>query len=676
MKSNITFFLCLFLVVGHMLAQKQYVIDQPVKEISHLQHVSSSRLAFQPELAPFLHGVASGDPLQDRVIIWTRVTPDSLTGSGNLDISWRIATDTALVNVVNSGTVTTDSSRDYTVKVDVDGLASNTTYYYGFTIGGKNSLTGRTKTAPNIGEADHLRFGVVSCSNYEAGFFNAYGRIAERNDIDAVIHLGDYIYEYATRVYGDSSLENRNHQAFETVTLEQYRARYSLYRLDPDLRSVHQQQPFICIWDDHESANDAYVDGAQNHDPETQGEWEQRKAVAKQAYFEWIPIRDNDEQNIFRTFSYGEVADLIMLDTRLEGREMQIDSVGNPALLDENRTMLGTEQLDWFFNALDSADASWKIIGNQVMFSEFYVGWASVADPTLGTPDEFESIFLDIWDGYPAERLRIIEYLEESNIDNVVFITGDFHSAFAYDVADSVVDESLFWAPKENYNSQTGEGSVAVEFVTPSINSANFDENLGQLASDGFEFQINRPLPLINNVPNPHMKYSDLDQHGYFILDVKADSIKANWYFVDRIDSVSSQESFQAAMLALAGNNHLDSTILESEGKLEQQLPAPSDPPQLSTSLRPVASTIFAIMGVYPNPSSQSSLIQYALNKPQQVSIDIFDIQGRKIKSLTNSYQASGIHEVSFRTEDLAAGVYQLIFNVGNSFDSRKLVIN
>jgi alkaline phosphatase D len=186
-----------------------------------------------PEWAPFYHGVASGDPLSDRVIIWTRVTPEEMDNAP-IEVSWKVATDVDLENVVQSGTFTTDATRDYTVKVDVTGLDAGTTYYYGFTAMDKNSLTGKTKTTPTSDQADHLKFGVVSCSNYQAGYFNAYQRLARRNDLDAVIHLGDYIYEYGDGVYGDSTLfEARDLDPdTEILTLEDYRTRYSLYRLD------------------------------------------------------------------------------------------------------------------------------------------------------------------------------------------------------------------------------------------------------------------------------------------------------------------------------------------------------------------------------------------------------------------------------------------------------------
>ncbi|WP_116126379.1 alkaline phosphatase D family protein [Lewinella sp. IMCC34183] len=269
----------------------------------------------EADLRPFYHGVASGDPLADRVIFWTRVTPDTVDGR-SIRGEWCVATDPGLEDLVQEGTFTIEGETDYTVKVDVDGLAPATTYYYSFSALGRDSLTGRTKTTPTGATADHLRFGVVSCSNFQAGYFNAYGRLAERNDLEAVIHLGDYIYEYANREYGNTEVWDDRIVApdREIVSLEDYRNRYSTYRLDSDLRHLHQQHPIISVWDDHESANDSYETGASNHQPGDEGSWTDRKEWSRRAYFERLPIRETGNRSIYRTISYGDLADLIMLD--------------------------------------------------------------------------------------------------------------------------------------------------------------------------------------------------------------------------------------------------------------------------------------------------------------------------------------------------------------------------
>ena len=387
---------------------------------------------FNPDWAPFFHGVASGDPLEDRVIIWTRVTPPEMDNNP-VEVVWRIATDPMLEQIVQTGSVQTDAQRDYTVKVDVTGLSPGSTYYYGFTALEKHSLTGKTKTTPLVDEAIHLKFGIVSCSNFQAGYFNAYHRLADRNDLDAIIHLGDYIYEYADGVYGDPDLfEVRALEpASEIISLEEYRTRYSTYRLDTNLIRVHQQHPFITIWDDHETANDSYPGGAQNHDEAVEGPWNERKEAAKQAYFEWLPIRENTAPHIYRVIRYGNLMDLILLDTRLEGREQQLSDVTDPALQDPDRTLLGQLQKNWLLDQLKNSGATWKVIGQQVIFSEFNIGWASLLNPQLNYY-QLESLFLDIWDGYPAERKLLLDSIVANNLDNIVILTGDFHTTMAF----------------------------------------------------------------------------------------------------------------------------------------------------------------------------------------------------------------------------------------------------
>lgn len=623
------------------------------------------------DLKPFYHGVASGDPQQNSVWLWTRVTPDGNETSINLD--YKVATDTGFINLVTQGNIDAIKENDFTVKVEVLGLNPNTYYYYYFTNGTSNSVRGRTKTLPTTG-VDHLRFAVVSCSNYEAGFFNAYNGIANRNDLDAVIHLGDYIYEYEAGVYGDSTLSatgERSHSNTETISLEEYRARYSLYRLDEDLMRAHQQHPFICIWDDHETANDSYKDGAENHDPATEGNWETRKSVAKKAYFEWIPIAESADSSIYRSFEFGDLMELIMLDTRLEGREEQINDVTNPALYAPNRTLLGQQQYNWFTNAVSNSNATWKVVGNQVIFSEFHVGWAAQAGQT---PVDVENIFLDIWDGYPAERLKIINHLESNNINNMVFLTGDFHSTFAFDVADSVTDPSSFYAPTSNYNPATGEGSVAVEFATPSITSANFDENLDPTTATLFEIQINNPLPgTTANIPNPHMKFVDLDRHGYFVLDVKSDSTQADYYYVDKINAPSTFQSYGGGVKTIVNQNHLTTTQNSSSQKSTQAVPAPKNPIKVGTSVESKSQNV-NLISLYPNPASNFVMAQFGLENAEEFTISIFAQNGLVSKIIKQDFQP-GVYDLKIDLSGFKSGAYVISFYNNNFEFSRKLII-
>lgn len=276
----------------------------------------------------FTHGVASGDPLSDRVILWTRALPGSGSHS-ELEVRWEVAIDESFNNIVTWGTTLTDAARDYTVKVDVVGLEPGGHYFYRFLGEGVTSMVGQTRTLPDA-DVGEFRLGVASCSNYPQGYFNAYRHMAE-TELDLVVHLGDYIYEYAEGVYASKvALEQLGRHVkpdHETVALEDYRMRYGLYRSDADLQAVHARHPFVCVWDDHELANNTWREGAENHDSR-EGDFRVRMRQARKAYHEWLPIRESDEGDqapIYRNFPIGNLADLVMLDTRLHGRDRGLD---------------------------------------------------------------------------------------------------------------------------------------------------------------------------------------------------------------------------------------------------------------------------------------------------------------------------------------------------------------
>jgi len=460
----------------------------------------TARISLNPSLKPFYHGVESGDPMPDKMIIWTKVTPD--TGLlGDIDVYWQIATDTSFDNIVNYGKLVATEANHYTVKTDVCGLQPSTFYYYMFQALGRNSIIGRTKTAPdNLADSDSIRFAVASCSSWEHGYFNAYQRISERNDIDAVVHLGDYIYEYATGDYS-SNINGREYDP-PTECLDEigYELRYSQYKLDDQLRRIHQIYPFITVWDDHETANDAWKGGAQNHTPGTEGNYFDRKNDATNTYFKWMPIRKpdpNDAIRIFRTLRYGKLLDLIMLDTRLYDRDEQDLGSTNNA----NHQLMGPVQRAWFLQQLSDTTTRWKIIGNQVMFAPLQVFGAAVN--------------ADQWDGYNFERNIIQNHIINNNINDVVILTGDIHTSWCNDV------------PGPNYNANTGAGSVCVEFVASSITSSN------------------SPLPVGQNIIkslNPHMKYINLTDKGYYILDVKKNRVQADYRFVSTVTQLGGTE--------------------------------------------------------------------------------------------------------------------------------------
>lgn len=693
MRNNLLLLFCLFI----FLITGQAQIDQPNSfgKGSSLHHQSRITLRgngdfFKPEWAPFFHGVASGDPLADRVVIWTRVTPEAMD-QNPIEVKWKMATDPELANLIAEGDLTTGPERDYTVKVDVTELSPGTTYYYGFEALGRASLTGKTKTTPVAGNINHFKFGVVSCSNYQAGYFNAYARLAERTDLDAIIHLGDYIYEYADQVYGSSAIWNDRpiEPAEELVQLEDYRARYSTYRLDTNLLRLHQQYPFIVVWDDHEAANNSHVAGAENHDPQTEGEWDNRKANAKTAYFEWMPIRDNSAQKVYRSIQYGDLMELILLDTRLEGREGPIYNISDERLYDPERTILGQEQKAWLLDRLKHSPARWKIIGQQVVFAEFNIGWT--ASQVNLSYEETEGVFLDIWDGFPAERSEIISFLEEESIDDVVILTGDFHSSLAFDIAETAVEVQLqetenlgvqpFYQLTPAYDPATGAGSKTVEFATPSVTSANFDENSNFFIALFLQAQINQEVELDNGKvnlgnPNPHMKYADLTRHGYFILDVKPDSVQANWFFTPILE-VSDQQDFGSAYYTRLGENHLQASPAPSGPKVIQDIPAPFDPPNSITSTEePEKTDHLLILSAFPNPARTYNQLQYALNQPAELSIELISADGKFTKTLWSDRMPAGIFSLETDLIGLAAGTYFYRFRANGRVWTYPLVIN
>ncbi|WP_022959547.1 alkaline phosphatase D family protein [Spongiibacter tropicus] len=462
----------------------------------------------------FEHGVASGDPLDDRVILWTRATPPA--GSSALTVLCEIAEDEDFETLVLSETLTTTAESDYTIKFDAASLLADRRYWYRFRGADSKSPVGRARTLPMRGQyADRLRFAVCSCSSYPHGYFSVYRIIANRSDLDFVLHLGDYIYEYAQDGYGDNPnrLLDPPH---EIVALDDYRRRYALYRRDTDLQAVHAMHSFVTIWDDHESTNDSYRDGAENHN-EGEGDWFERKAAAIKAYFEWLPIRPPTatQDSIYRAFHFGDLADFTMLDTRLEGREQQLSNPVDPARA-EQRDLLGEPQKTWLKNELATGTGIWKFIGQQVMFAQLQILELQRLLPGVPT-NEFSpliAINMDQWDGYPSEREELLDFIEEQGIQNTVILTGDIHTSWANEVYKSsailtggVLDDPL-----------------AVEFVAPSVTSPGFPDGAAQLVSS--------VLPLLN----PHMKYTDLVNKGFILVDVTRQRAQAEYYYAASID--------------------------------------------------------------------------------------------------------------------------------------------
>ena len=496
----------------------------------------------------FAHGVASGDPLADRVILWTRITA---TGTADIDVGWEISETSDFSRTVASGSLRTGSASDFTVKVDATGLTANRSYFYRFGCYGQLSPVGRTKTLPT-GSVSRVRFAVFSCSNYPAGYFNVYADAARFDDIDVGLHLGDYIYEYAAGGYASQNagtLGRVSKPATEIITLTDYRIRFQQYRTDPDLQAVHARMPFIAVWDDHELTNDTWSGGAENHDPATEGLWSARRQMAIQAYHEWMPIRvPNTAQpdKIYRSFDFGNLISLHMLDTRVIGRDKQLAlasyvgadrsfnsaaftaDVTNPA-----RQLMGAEQTTWLRNQMSKSTATWQILGQQVLMARMLLP-APMVLGTTGYPAYFAIAAkvkagvalsaaeqqlltttpvpynLDAWDGYHAARETVLNMAQTLN-KNMVVLAGDTHNAWASDLAD-----------------QQGR-AVGVEFGVPAVTSPGFETYFPTIApatvAGGME-QLIGPL-----------QYAETASRGFVVLTVTPTEARAEYRYVDTVTS-------------------------------------------------------------------------------------------------------------------------------------------
>ncbi len=496
----------------------------------------------------FGYGVASGDPTKDRVIIWTRATPNARAtpGSGrgaHVDVTWEVAQDPDFQRIVRTGSVRASAAHDHTVKVDVDGLQVYTRYWYRFRAIGETSPVGLTRTAPDDPRHIHaLRFALVSCSNYTGGYFGPYRAIAERQDLDFVLHVGDYIYEYGNGAhrYGPKELIGKRdgQPATETIDLAGYRLRHALHKADPDLAEAHRTHPWVTIFDDHEVANNCWRSGAENHTPGVEGNFLTRRAEAYQAYMEWMPFRLPEQHTVahqgtrfFRRFRFGSLADLSVLETR-QNRSRQVDvapftttgggliPIGIPAvdaqLSDPHRHLPEPEQMRWLKRNVEER-MHWHLIGNQVVLTPTrYPGTfgGEAAATTMLNSDQ--------WDGYQADQNELITHLagRPARSGDALVLTGDAHSSWAMDLPTTT----------------TGNGytSAGVEFVCPSVTSDGFYEVLRSAASPGTtpEAVVAATNAATDSVTaiNPWIKYYDGIGHGFVIIDVTPERIQGDWY--------------------------------------------------------------------------------------------------------------------------------------------------
>ena len=498
----------------------------------------------------FRHGVASGDPLADSVIIWTRVSGS--TGEP-VRVFWQVAADAAMRAILRSGEINAVREHDFTVKVDVGDLPAGQQLYFRFIADGVESTLGKTRTLPS-GELDSARFAVVTCSNYPAGYFHAYREIANRDDLDAVIHLGDYIYEYGLGGYATERAEELGRvpdPAREITSLGDYRRRHAQYKTDKDLQAMHAQHPMIAIWDDHEICNDSWRTGAENHN-DGEGRWSRRRDAAIQAYFEWMPIRGvarGKRSRIFRDFRYGNLLSVIMLDTRMYGRdrqpqttpEMSVEMV-NGVLGDRKRRMLGKRQERWLRESLQRArGTTWQVIGQQVLVAPVKVPdlepFVNLDGPSSAPRDVLEYTIamskynppmeLDTWDGYAAAREDMFADLAEF-ATNPLILSGDLHTSIAANLVPANAQEP-----------------VAVEFMPSSVSSPGISEYLPE-HRPGSASEATLEL-------NPDLQYLETTRRGWLCLSLTTEECTGEWHLLDTVHSREYSSSVDRRLSVASG---------------------------------------------------------------------------------------------------------------------------
>jgi alkaline phosphatase D len=487
----------------------------------------------------FQHGVASGDPTPRRVVIWTRVSAPE--GRAPTTAFWRVLElDTG--RPIANGQTRIRTEADSTVRIDVGGLRPDTRYSYEFEVDGEPSPQGRTRTLPEHDVAS-IRFGQVSCAKYNAGHFNAYARLAERDDLAFLLHLGDWIYEASQTPPASQTASRDIGRPFDPVheckTLEDYRARYAQYRRDPDVQAVSAAHPVISTVDDHEFADGAWRDGATEHRPERDGPWSERRAAAFQAREEWLPVRRPEmaePERVYRAIPIGTLADLFMLDTRTRRDE----PVPPPGSSRKGRTSLGAEQKAWLFEALRSSTARWRLIGNPSVMARTWndslpdsVRQALVKVKLIdidGTGPDY-----DQWDGYPHERREVLDVISKLPESNVVVLSGDVHVGLAAELAET-----------------PAEPPVAVEFVNTSLTSQNLDDKMGW-GHRTESLKVEQALL----ADMPHIRYVDLDSHGYSIVELDREELRFEWWTVEGLENRVAGHALAAAVSVRHGEPRL-----------------------------------------------------------------------------------------------------------------------
>ncbi len=492
----------------------------------------------------FAHGVASGDPFTESVVLWTRVTPET---NSDVDVNWDVAVDPDFTNIISTGNIQTNAARDYCVKVIADGLTPGTEYFYRFASGEATSAIGRTRTLP-VGSPEKLRFAVVSCANWQHGYFNTYDAVAKRaseQPYDAMIHLGDYYYEYGATAAG--RLPDRVHEpAHEIISLDDYRTRHAQYRSDAALQAATSLMPLIAVWDDHETSNDSWRTGAENHQSDTEGDWDTRQQAALRAYYEWMPIREpklgSVRSDIYRNFRFGDLVNLTCVETRLTARaepiivESYIDEIeaeGNTdkflkdVLYAPDRDMFGADQQDFIVNALKSSKedgVQWRFLANQVIMGRLltpdftpYIDEDAIQKIEGAWPDVRDflklskynmPVYPDSWDGYPVARNHFYEALDAAGLNDMLVLTGDAHE---------------FWV--NDLTMETGK-KVGVELVTTAVSSETISSYLGDGTADH---------NLLLTKENDDARYYNATVNGFLDLTVTSKKVNARMISVNTI---------------------------------------------------------------------------------------------------------------------------------------------
>ncbi|QJB69284.1 alkaline phosphatase D family protein [Parasphingorhabdus halotolerans] len=509
----------------------------------------------------FSHGVASGEPSQNSVLLWTRYT-----GAEGAKLAVEISADADFTAADPVGEVAVSAARDFTAKFVVDDLQPNQWYFFRFVApDGSKSAVGRTRTLPE-GKTEKFNIGVVGCSNMPFGYFNAYAHAAQNNGLDLVVHTGDYLYEYGPGIYPPKKSEIAGRvpgPAHEIIQLADYRLRYAAYRKDPDLQRLHQVLPMIAMWDDHEFANDAYKDGAENHSPETEGDWEVRKRVAEQVYREWMPVSDRAAADpLYAKYEIGDLATLFLTESRIGGRdkpaELEAALKGKADIAgalkefrdgewqDPSRQMLGAAQEKWLGEAMKKSVANgtkWQVMAQQCVMGELHLpqdaaSWVAADAPAIakarvaigalaartGLPLNFDS-----WDGYPQARERLLKGAQEADA-NLVVLSGDSHNAWAFDL-------------------QTADGAAGVEFAGQSVTSPGFEAYTAGVA----------PATVAKAVieTNNQLQWADTEHRGYMTVSLTPEKATSTWHFLDTIRQKSIALSGEKSQTVLRGANKL-----------------------------------------------------------------------------------------------------------------------